>query len=80
MASLSLVSMMMMMVKSALPYDNDDSDNKDDYDDNDEYEDDDDGEKCPHPPTIYLGGLPTTSQLVNHKLHTLPLLSMTRIW
>ena len=53
----------------------DDDDDKDD-DDNDR---DDDVEKWAHPPTIYLGGLPTTSQLVNHKLHTLPLLSMMRI-
>ena len=51
-----------------------------DDDDNDKNDDkDDDVEKCPHPPTIYLGGLPTTSQLVNHKLHTLPLLSMMMI-
>ena len=54
--------------------DDDDDDNNDDNDNDDD--DNDDGEGCPHPPTIYLGGLPTTSQLVNHKLHTLPLLSM----
>ena len=68
------------------PCDNDDDNSDDDNDHDDDDNDDDnvndnneDDEKCPHPPTIYLGCLPTTSQLVNHKLHTLPLLSMMMI-
>ena len=65
--------MMMLMVMMIRLTTDDDNDNDND---NDDVNDDDDGEGCPHPPTIYLGGLPTASQLVNHKLHTLPLLSM----
>ena len=67
------LTMMLIVMMIRLTTDDDNDNDNDNHNDND---DDDDGEGCPHPPTIYLGGLPTASQLVNHKLHTLPLLSM----